>query len=105
MRLINGDCLEAMKRMDNESIDIIITSPPYANRRKKCYKGKNSNEYIDWFLPIAFEMKRILKPAGSFFLNIKPHTNKGERDLYVFELVIALKKQVGFLFVDEDTII
>jgi len=49
----------------------------------------------------AVEFKRILKPTGSFFLNIKPHCDKGERVLYVMKLVIALKEIVGFRFTDE----
>jgi site-specific DNA-methyltransferase (adenine-specific)/site-specific DNA-methyltransferase (cytosine-N4-specific) len=47
------------------------------------------------------ELKRVLKPSGSFFLNIKPHTDGGERSLYVFELVLMLKREIGFLFVEE----
>jgi DNA modification methylase len=90
-----------MKQIDDNSIDLIVTSPPYADRRKNCYDGKNEKEYVEWFLPIAYEMKRILKPTGSFFLNIKPHCDKGERVLYVMELVLALKKDVGFRFTDE----
>lgn len=99
--LILGDCLEKMKDIPDGSVDVVITSPPYADRRKNCYEGKRVESYIDWFLPAGEEIKRILKPSGSFFLNIKPHTNNGERVLYVFELVIALKKQVGFMFIDE----
>ena len=99
--LMKGDCLSRMKEVDTGSVDIIITSPPYADRRSGCYEGMSSTKYVDWFIPIAIELKRVLKPSGSFFLNIKPHTNNGERDLYVFELVVALKREVGFLFVDE----
>ena len=101
IKLIHGDCLEKMKEIPDGSIDMVFTSPPYADRRKSTYGGIVSSEYVDWFLPITKEIKRILKSSGSFFLNIKPHTNKGERDLYVFELVIALKREIGFMFVDE----
>ena len=52
-------------------------------------------------MPIGKEIKRILKPTGSFFLDIKPHTNKGERSLYVFDLVCQLKRTIGFMFVEE----
>ena len=97
-----GDCFEILKNnIPDNSIDLIFTSPPYAERRKKTYGGVSADKYVEWFLPIASELKRILKPTGSFFLNIKPDTNEGERRLYVFELVIALKKELGFLFVDE----
>ena len=84
--ILFGDCLDLMKTIDDNSIDLVFTSPPYAERRKATYGGTNENEYVDWFLPIGAEIKRILKPTGSFFLNIKPHTNKGERSLYVYDL-------------------
>lgn len=96
-----GDCYELMKTIQGDSVDMVITSPPYAERRKTTYGGINEDYYVDWFLPIAKEIKRILKPTGSFFLNIKPHTNKGERSLYVFDLVCSLKREVGFMFVEE----
>ena len=103
MKLYNGDCLEEMKHIADNSVDVVFTSPPYADRRKTTYGGMHETQYVEWFLPIAKEIKRVLKPSGSFFLNIKPHTDKGERVLYVFDLVIALKKELGFLFVDEFT--
>jgi len=96
-----GDCQDLMKGILDNSIDMVFTSPPYAERRKWVYDGIDEDEYVDWFLPIGKEIKRILKPTGSFFLNIKPHTNKGERSLYVFDLVCRLKRDVGFLFVEE----
>lgn len=90
-----------LKNLPDNSVDLVITSPPYADRRKNTYGGISEDKYTEWFKPIAIEIKRILKPTGSFFLNIKPHTNKGERSLYVFELVLMLKKELGFLFVEE----
>ena len=101
IELLNCDCMEYMKGCDDRSIDLIVTSPPYANQRKNCYKGKDADHYIEWFLRFAFEFKRILKPTGSFFLNIKPHCHNGERTLYVMKLIIALKEVVGFRFTDE----
>lgn len=99
--ILLGDCLELMKNIPDNSIDMVFTSPPYAERRKTTYGGIPENDYVDWFLPIGAEIKRILKPTGSFFLNIKPHTNKGERSLYVFDLVCQLKREIGFMFVEE----
>lgn len=99
--IILGDCLEVMKDIPDKFVDMVITSPPYAERRKKCYESISAEEYVKWFLPIAKEIKRVLSPTGSFFLNIKPHTDKGERSLYVFDLVLALKRIVNFIFVDE----
>ena len=103
INLMLGDCLERMKEMESGSVDIVMTSPPYADRRKHSYEGKVSSEYVEWFKSYALEIKRVLKPTGSFFLNIKPHCTSGERELYVFKLVIALKEDLGFRFTDEFT--
>ena len=101
INLMQGDCLERMKEIPSGSVDMILTSPPYADRRKNCYEGKHESEYVEWFLVFAKEFKRLLKPTGSFFLNIKPHCDKGERSLYVMKLVIALKEELGFRYTDE----
>lgn len=95
------DCLEGLKKINNNSVDLIITSPPYADKRKNCYDTVSEKEYINWFEPISVELYRVLKPTGSFFLNIKPHCVNGERSFYVWELVMFLKNNIGFRFVDE----
>jgi site-specific DNA-methyltransferase (adenine-specific)/site-specific DNA-methyltransferase (cytosine-N4-specific) len=99
--LYNGDALETLKTFEDNSVNLVVTSPPYADRRKNVYGGVSSDKYVDWFIPFANEIKRILTNDGSFFLNIKPHCVDGERDLYVMKLVIALREQVGLRFVDE----
>ncbi len=100
-KIYNGDCLQLMEDIPDGSVDMVFTSPPYADRRKKCYGGVKADKYVAWFTSFVMEIKRILKSTGSFFLNIKPHTVKGERDLYVMKLVIALREQVGFKYIDE----
>lgn len=65
--ILLGDCLELMKNIPNNSIDMVFTSPPYAERRRTTYGGIPENDYVDWFLPIGVEIKRILKPTGSLF--------------------------------------
>jgi site-specific DNA-methyltransferase (adenine-specific) len=67
-----------------------MTSPPYALLRKSQYGGVAADHYVEWFLPIAEELKRVLKPTGSFVLNIKETTHKGLMQTYVYELVLAL---------------
>lgn len=101
--IIHGYAEEELKKLPDNSVDLVITSPPYADRRKNTYGGISEDKYVEWFKPIAIEVKRVLKPTGSFFLNIKPHTNKGERSLYVFDLVLMLKRELGFRFTDEFT--
>ena len=98
--IINGDSLEIMKDMDENSIDLIITSPPYADQRKSTYGGVTVDEYVDWFLPFTKEMLRVLKPNGTFILNIKEKVVDGERSTYVIELILEMKKQ-GWLWTEE----
>lgn len=98
--LFNGDCLEVLKSIDSNSVDLIVTSPPYSDQRKKTYGGIHPDDYVEWFLPISEELKRVLKPTGSFILNIKEKVYKGERHTYVLELIIAMRKQ-GWLWTEE----
>ena len=66
-----GDCLDVLKTFPDESVDLIFTSPPYADQRKKTYGGVSPDEYVEWFLPRARQFQRVLKPTGTFILNIK----------------------------------
>ena len=94
-------CEATMPRFADSSVPLIITSPPYADRRKSTYGGIPEDKYIEWFLPKAEEMKRILTPDGSLFINLKEHTvsNKG-RSLYVMKLVIAMVEELGYHWID-----
>ncbi|MEW5937924.1 MAG: site-specific DNA-methyltransferase, partial [Candidatus Thermoplasmatota archaeon] len=98
--IILGDCKEVLKNFPNECIDLIITSPPYADNRKKTYGGVPVNRYVEWFLPISAELKRVLKSDGSFVLNIKERVVNGERHTYVLELIMEMRKQ-GWLWTEE----
>lgn len=98
--IIFGNCLHALKTISENSIDLIITSPPYADQRKSTYGGVHPDKYVDWFLPITAELLRTLNPKGTFMLNIKEKVANGERHTYVMELVLAMKKQ-GWLWTEE----
>lgn len=98
--IYNDDCLKVLKTMPDECIDLIVTSPPYADNRKKTYGGVPVDKYVEWFLPISHELKRVLKPTGSFILNIKERTVDGERGTYVLELILEMRKQ-GWLWTEE----
>ncbi len=98
--LINGDCGKYLQYVDDNSIDLIITSPPYADQRKKTYGGIHPDDYVNWFLPISLELQRVLKPEGTFILNIKEKVVNGERHTYVMELIIAMRKH-GWLWTEE----
>lgn len=99
-KLIYGDCRQVLKTLDDNSIDLIFTSPPYADSRSATYGGIKPDEYVDWFLPISKELLRVLKPTGSFVLNIKEKVVEGERHTYVIELILAMRKQ-GWLWTEE----
>ena len=98
--VILGDCKEKLKELESNSVDLIFTSPPYADSRKSTYGGIHPDKYVDWFLPITKELKRVLKPSGTFILNIKERVVKGERHTYVLELILALREQ-GWLWTEE----
>lgn len=95
-----GDCKDVLKKLPDECIDLVVTSPPYADNRKAVYGGVQANQYVLWFLPISQELKRVLKPDGSFVLNIKERVVNGERHTYVLELIMEMKKQ-GWLWTEE----
>ena len=98
--IIQGDCLTVLKSLPDSCINLIFTSPPYADNRKKTYKGIPTKEYVRWFLPLSSELKRVLKNDGTFVLNIKERTKDGERQTYVIELILEMKKQ-GWLWTEE----
>jgi DNA modification methylase len=99
-KILFGDCEEVLKDIPDDSIDLIFTSPPYADQRKNTYGGVKPNQYVDWFLPKAFEFFRVLKPKGTFVLNIKERVVNGERHTYVIELILELRRQ-GWLWTEE----
>lgn len=98
--IILGDCKEKLKLLDDNSVDLIVTSPPYADQRKNTYGGISPDKYVDWFLPISTQLLRVLKPSGTFILNIKEKVVEGERSTYVMELVLEMRKQ-GWLWTEE----
>jgi len=98
--LFLGDCREELKKLPDNSVDFIITSPPYADQRKGTYGGIHPDQYVEWFLPVAEQLLRVLKPTGTFILNIKEKALNGERHTYVLELILAMRKQ-GWLWTEE----
>ena len=95
-----GDSKEQLKRLPDNSVDLIVTSPPYADQRKSTYGGITADKYVEWFLPISKQLLRVLKPSGTFILNIKEKVVEGERSTYVMELIIEMRKQ-GWLWTEE----
>ena len=99
-RIILGDCESILAGVPDNSVDLIFTSPPYADQRRHTYGGVKPEEYVDWFLPKAEQFLRVLKPTGTFILNIKERVVNGERHTYVLELIVELRRQ-GWLWTEE----
>jgi DNA modification methylase len=100
VEVFHGDCGKVLKSFPDESIDLIVTSPPYADRRKSTYGGVHPEKYVAWFIERSEEFFRVLQPSGSFVLNIKEKAENGERHTYVLELILALRQQ-GWLWTEE----
>ncbi|WP_414544898.1 DNA-methyltransferase [Nostoc sp. CCY0012] len=98
-----GDSLELLKSIDQNSINLILTSPPFALTRKKAYGNESAEKYIEWFLPFAYEFKRVLVDNGSFILDLGGAYLPGNpvRSIYQYELLVRLCKEVGFFLAQE----
>lgn len=105
--VICGDCREPetwQRLLDVAGVDKVngvFTSPPYAEQRKEQYGGIPTDRYVDWWEAVQANAKENLASDGSFFVNIKPHCDDGERVLYVMDLVLAMKRRWGWRYVDE----
>ena len=99
----NGDSRELLKQLPEKSVQVVVTSPPYALHFKKEYGNEDKENYVDWFLEFAREIKGCLSDDGSFILNIGGSYNPGQptRSLYHFKLLIALCEELGFHLAQE----
>lgn len=95
---VYGNCEEVLKQIPNESVDLVVTSPPYADQRDygSLESSISPDQYVKWFAPKAKEIHRVLKNNGSFVLNINDKVVGGYQHLFVFELVLHLCKKTGF---------
>jgi DNA modification methylase len=107
-KIICGDCRDrdvVHRLFDGARANVVVTSPPYASQREydpeSGFTPVPPDKYADWFQVVAANIAAVLTPDGSYFLNIKPHADDGERNLYVMDLVLAHKRQWGWRFVDE----
>lgn len=97
-----GDCFELIKDLPDNSVDLVITSPPYADivNYGKNISIKKPNEYCDWLLPLFNEIHRVLKPSGSFILNINDNCSGGYRNPFIYELIYRSQKETNLKFYD-----
>ena len=102
-QVYEGDALEILRAMPDDSVNLVMTSPPYALEFKKEYGNESQADYVDWFLPFAREVRRVLTDDGSFVVNIGGAWKKGHpvRSLYHFRLLIALVDEVGLHLAQE----
>jgi len=98
--IVCGDCEEVLRDFPDDCVDLIFTSPPYADCRKNTYGGIHPDGYVEWFLPKSEQFLRVLKPSGTFVLNIKEKAVKGQRHTFVIELILRMKEQ-GWLWTEE----
>lgn len=98
-----ADALDALRRLETGSVALVVTSPPYALVTKKAYGNPAPDAYAAWFLPIAREIRRVLRPDGSFVLNLGGSWTPGQptRSLYHYRLLLALVDEVGFHLAQE----
>lgn len=91
-RAYHADALSILKRQPVDSVALVLTSPPFALRRQKAYGNVDAAEYVEWFMPFAEEVHRILRPDGSFVIDLGGAWNRGSgtRSLYQYELVLRL---------------
>lgn len=99
-KIFLGDASETLSELKSNSVDLIFTSPPYADSRKNTYGGIHPNKYVDWFTPFSSQLFRVLKPTGTFVLNIKEKVVDGERHTYVLDLIKAMRIQ-GWFWTEE----
>jgi site-specific DNA-methyltransferase (adenine-specific)/site-specific DNA-methyltransferase (cytosine-N4-specific) len=99
-QVLDGDAAKVLRAVPEGVCDLVVTSPPYADQRKHTYGGVPVDQYVEWFLPITAQLLRVLKPSGSFVLNIKERASNGERNTYVLELILRMRQQ-GWLWTEE----
>ena len=100
--ILHGDCFDLIKEQPDNSVDLVITSPPYADiiNYGKNISIKKPQEYCDWLLPLFNEIQRVLKPSGSFILNINDNCKNGLRNPFIYELIYRSQKETKLKFYD-----
>ncbi len=93
-----GDALALLQAIPDATIDLVVTSPPFALRRQKTYGNVEESEYVNWLKPFAGQVLRVLNDSGSFVLDLGGAYRQGvpSRSLYNFRVLLALCDDVGF---------
>lgn len=98
-----GDALLLLDQLEDQSVDLLLTSPPFALQREKSYGNVDQSEYIDWLLQFCTKVPRVLKPKGSFVLDLGGayQSKRPVRSLYNFRILIRLCDELGFNLAEE----
>lgn len=98
-----GDSLELLRRMPEGSVDLVVTSPPFALLRQKAYGNKDQAEYVDWLCEFGIEVRRVLRETGSFVLDLGGAYQRGVpvRSLYQFRVLLKMCDEVGLFLAEE----
>lgn len=98
-----ADSRQLLAQLPDSSVNLVFTSPPYALHFKKEYGNVHKDDYVEWFLTFAREIRRVLTDDGSFVLNIGGSYNKGipTRSVYHYKLLIALVEELGLHLAQE----
>lgn len=98
-----GDSLDLLRRLPEDCVDLVVTSPPFALLRKKAYGNKDQAEYVDWLCVFGTEVRRILRKTGSFVLDLGGAYLRGVpvRSLYQYRVLLKMCDEVGFHLAEE----
>ena len=98
-----GDSLELLDKLKSETINLVITSPPFSLQRQKEYGNVTQDIYVEWLAEFAKKIKRVLKKDGSFILDLGGAYEKGKpvRSLYNFKVLIKFCEEIGFKLAEE----
>lgn len=98
-----GDSLKLIREMPDESVDLVVTSPPFALLRQKAYGNKEQAEYVDWLCEFGEEVLRVLRDTGSFVLDLGGAYKRGVpvRSLYQYRVLLRLCDETGFHLAEE----
>ena len=98
-----GDSRLLLKELDNDSVDLVMTSPPFALLREKEYGNVLQEDYVKWLEEFAIEVKRVIKPTGSFVLDLGGSYQRGKpiRSLYNYNILIKFCTELGFNLAEE----
>lgn len=102
-RALCGDSLHLLEALADDSVDLVVTSPPFALLREKTYGNRAQDEYVVWLAQFAAQVRRVLKPTGSFVLDLGGAYQRGlpVRSLYQYRVLLCLCDELGFHLAEE----